>query len=241
MKAVTRYALALRRRQYVVRPVPVALAREIIACHHYTGGAPNAGTYIHGLFNRANPQRCLGVVWWMPPLPGAAKKVAREWAEREGREMRPGDWHRVLMLSRSCIVPFYPGGMSIPNAASFLIASSEYLIWLDNRYDVLLTYADEYQVRVPVMKRIPGRIYAATNWLDEGWTAQRPVYRTTRGGRQISHKSATNNYNHQQMKARGCELVGHFRMRRYTKVRPARLRRRGRGPHAVQMTLPLAS
>ena len=148
--ALARYATALRRTRYMVRPIAAAIARPLIESFHYAGGVGNTGTIIMGLFCRADPlQRCLGVTWFHPPALGAAKEVG-------GAEHR-----RVLALSRTTLVPWAPR-----NSATFLLgASIRYIRSLRDQDGVtprwwrLVTYADEWQARHAVHKRIPGGIY----------------------------------------------------------------------------------
>jgi hypothetical protein len=205
--ALEHYATALRRTRYTVRPISAALARPLIERYHYAGGVGNTGTVILGLYCRADPrQLCLGVTWFQPPALGAAKNVG-------GAEHR-----RVLALSRTVLVPWAPR-----NSATFLLgASIRYIRSLHEadgvtqRWWRLVTFADEYQARHPVHKRIPGGIYRGSNWLCEGRCAERLVWihRETRA--QVSRYSGGVTFTHEEMRARGYVPAGRFALWRFT-------------------------
>lgn len=129
----------LRRADYVVEPVPWAMAREMFRAYHYTGGSGNAVVFRHGLFHRNNAMDCLGAAFWMAAVPPVARSVGANPSE-------------VVTLSRLVVQPGMP-----TNAASFLLGGSVRLIRADGRFRVLVTYADEGQGHT-------GTIYRATNW-----------------------------------------------------------------------------
>jgi len=93
--ALAQYATALRRIRDTVRPISAAIARPLIERFHSAGGVGSTGTFVMGLFCRADQeQRCLGVTWFPPPALGVAKKVGG------------ADHRRVLALSRTVLVPW---------------------------------------------------------------------------------------------------------------------------------------
>lgn len=194
------YATAIRREHYGVRPIPAVDARALIERYHYAGGVGNTGTVILGLFRNNDPvQHCLGTSWWQPPALGSAKKVA-------------GDLHRyVLALSRTVLVPWAPR-----NSATFLLGASIRFIHALGRWLKLVTYADEWQMRHVLHKRVPGGIYRGSNWTCEGRCAERLVWVHQETGVQMSRYSDGKTFSHDEMRVRGCTPAGRFALWRFT-------------------------
>src|SRR5580765_4368419 len=144
-------SLELDRREWVVKPIELSVARELVTKFHYSKGATNTRVYTHGLFYKTE-LNCLGVAWWLPPTKNAAIATFPE-----------GDWRKVLSLTRLAIDPDVP-----KNGASFLLASSIRLVDA-SKWHCLVTYADKWQGHT-------GAIYKATNWEFMGETKPTPVY-----------------------------------------------------------------
>lgn len=180
----------LRRSDYTVEPIPLGMARELVAAHHYAGGSANTCVYRHGLFRRENPLDCLGAALWMPPA-----------SQRAGEAVDP-DWRRVLTLSRLVIEPGMP-----TNAASFLLGGSIRLIRAERRFRTLVTYADEAQGHT-------GGIYRATNWTYDGARVAGWLWRDA-AGRQVSQKAGGPARTVEQMKALGYVRAGRPRKHRF--------------------------
>lgn len=196
--------VVLHRGQYEVRPIALQEARRLCEQYHYARGCGNTAVYVHGLFRRGASSECLAAVIWLPPIRAAAVRTGHVLS------VRP---ERVLMLSRSVAVPSTP-----KNSMSFLIGRSLRAIAADGRFDAAVTYADEYQARVAPALRIPGRIYAATNFLYGGVTAPRPTYIDPVSGRQVCAKAGRTTRNAQQMLAAGYVRAGLFRRHRYLRL-----------------------
>ncbi len=170
----------LRRSEYQVDTIPLAMARDLIAAHHYAGGSSNTAVYRHGLFHVAEPMECLGVTLWLPPTQPAAASVA-------------DDWRGVLSLTRLVVVPGMP-----TNSASYLLGQSIKLIRADGRFHTLVTYADEGQGHT-------GAIYRATNWDYLGPMKGHPRW-VDSAGRQVATK-ATTNRTYEQMSQLGYQRL----------------------------------
>lgn len=193
MIAPAPYTERLRRADWEVRPVTLAIATALVAAHHYAGGGSNTGVYFHGLFRKGEfwDNNCVGVAWWMPPTKAAALATY------------PENWQGVLTLSRLVIVPDVP-----KNAATFLLAASRRLI--DRRkWPCLLTYADEMQGHT-------GTIYRADNWEYCGMT--KPENRYTLNGRMVSRKAGPTTRTHAQMLALGAICVGASAKHKYRRL-----------------------
>lgn len=170
---------------WVVRDVDLAIARELVERWHYSHGASNTATYLHGLWPRDSfwAQECVGCAWWIPPTKSAALAT---W---------PDNWEGVLCLSRLVIVPDMP-----TNAASFLLGRSMRLIDR-GRWPILVTYADEWQGHT-------GAIYRATNWRYVGKT--RPERTYLLNGRMVARKAGPHTRTDAEMRELGAECVGAF-------------------------------
>ena len=181
------WADPLNRREWTVRKIPHALAREFISEHHYARGAANTSVARYGLYHQEGSD-LLGAVLYMPP-PGQAAKT-----------LHPAAPQSVLGLSRLALAPEAP-----KNAASFLISQTTRR--LPERYEVIATWADTARGHV-------GTIYQAVNWRYRGVTKPAPMFRDP-DGVMVSQKRGPKNYTVTQMLEMGCELVGRFVRHKY--------------------------
>lgn len=189
----------LHRRDYVVEPISMEMCVDLVSAYHYAKGGSNTGVHRHGLFHRDDFMTCLGVAWWLPPTPSAA----RYWW--------PENWQAVLALSRLVIHPDVP-----QNGASFLLSRSEKLIRRDPRWECLITYADP-------MEGHTGAIYVAAGWEFEDWTTSKPRW-VDPHGRMVAAK-ATKTRTHAEMLALGYQVAGRSQKLRFRKVlRPVQVR-----------------
>lgn len=193
------YQNRLRKEDYTVRPVDLAVARRLVESYHYAAGASNTATYLHGLFPAGAfwETECVGVAWWIPPTRSAAEATY------------PANWQGVLSLSRLVVAPDVP-----KNACSFLLARSMRLI--DRQaWPCLVTYADEWQGH-------KGTIYRAPNWEYAGLTDAYPAW--VLGGRMVARKAGPRTRTYEEMRELGAELVGKFRKHKYVHIvaEPAR-------------------
>lgn len=192
----------LRRSEYVVEPVPLAMCADLVREYHYAGRGSNTATFRHGLFRAEDHMTCLGVAWWLPPTKDAA---AACW---------PQDWRAVLALSRLVVRPDVP-----QNGTSFLLGRSVRLIRRDRRWECLVTYADEAEGHT-------GAVYLAAGWEHVGWTA--PEARWVDGaGRMVSRKAGPVTRTAAEMRALGYSVAGASRKRRFRKVLRPAVRERG--------------
>ena len=187
----------LRKADWEVRPIDIAIARRMVETHHYAAGAANTATYLHGLYHAGDifDELCVGVAWWIPPTRSAAEATF------------PQNWQGVLCLSRLVILPDVP-----KNACTFLLARSRRLIdpiiW-----PCLVTYADDWRGHT-------GAIYRADNWTYCGKTKAERTYRIN--GKMIARKAGPKTRTHAEMLALGAELVGTFAKHKFTKIRHGR-------------------
>jgi hypothetical protein len=190
MNCVVDTLVRLRRSEWEVRTVDLAVAQELVRKHHYSGGGSNTATYRHGLFKKSGDE-CMGVAWWIPPTKAAANATY------------PNDWRGVLALSRLVIVPEVP-----KNGASFLLGQS--MKTIDRkRWPCLVTYADEMQGHT-------GAIYRATNWEYCGITAKEATW--FKDGRMIARKAGPKTRTKAEMIAMGCEMVGRFAKHKFRHI-----------------------
>lgn len=107
------FAGRLKKAEWIVRDVDIAVAARMVRKHHYAAGAANTATYLHGLFHVDSffDEECSGVAWWIPPTRSAAEATY------------PENWEGVLCLSRLVVLPGIP-----KNACTFLLARSRRLI-----------------------------------------------------------------------------------------------------------------
>lgn len=184
------YIDRLRAADWEVRVVPLDVARALVEAYHYTHGASNTATYVHGLCPRESVWLAdvVGVAWWIPPTKSAAVATY------------PARWQGVLSLSRLVIAPGVP-----KNACSFLLARSMALI--DRKaWPCLVTYADEGQGHT-------GTIYRATNWREVGRTAPEATF--VIGARQVSRKAGGKTRTRAEMTALGARCIGRFARRKF--------------------------
>ena len=133
------YEGRVRKSEWAVRPIALAVCQDMVEREHYSGGGANTATYRHGLFELARPAAIRGIAWWLPPTKAAAKFIY------------PEDWQGVLALSRLAIEPDVP-----KNAATFLLARSRKMIDR-KRWPCLVTYADKCPLRSTQDRRSSSR------------------------------------------------------------------------------------
>ena len=171
-----------RRGDYEFDPdVPIAEARSLVEQFHYSKGASNTRTNLHGL--RKNGV-LIAVAWWLPPTRVACESVSKD------------EWKTVVSLSRLVVHPAEP-----KNVCSLLLGMSIRRIKKDGRWRHLVTYADHAQGHT-------GAIYRATNWEYVGTTGPYPKW-VDSSGRQVAAK-ATKNRVKSEMLALGYIFVGNF-------------------------------
>jgi hypothetical protein len=180
----------LRKTDYEVKTVPLAVCQEKVAKYHYARTGSNTATFRHGLFLKSAPETCIGIAWWIPPTKSAA--LANY----------PKNWKAVLVLSRLVVDPGVP-----KNAASFLIMQSVKLIRNDKRWEYLLTYADEWQ-------KHSGAIYKATNWEARGKTTPEATWVDV-DGRMVARKAGPHTRTKAEMLALGHKMIGRFSRHRF--------------------------
>ncbi len=180
----------LRKTDYEVKTIPLAVCQEKVAKYHYARTGSNTATFRHGLFLKSDPETCIGIAWWIPPTKSAA--LANY----------PKNWKAVLVLSRLVVDPGVP-----KNAASFLIMQSVKLIRLDLRWEYLLTYADEWQ-------KHSGAIYKATNWTPLGKTTPEATWIDV-NGRMVARKAGPRTRTKAEMLALGHKMIGRFSRHRF--------------------------
>jgi hypothetical protein len=183
----------LRKADWAVRPVPIAVARRIVEENHYAAGASNTATALHGLFRAGEifDEQCVGVAWWIPPTRSAAEATF------------PENWQSVLCLSRLVILPGIP-----KNACTFLLARSRRLIDA-KRWPCRVTYADDWRGHT-------GAIYRADNWTYCGKTKPERTYLIN--GRMTARKAGGKTRTHAEMLALGAEFVGTYAKHKFTRI-----------------------
>ena len=186
-----------RRSEYRVEPVAHASARALIAAFHYSGGASNTSVHAHGVFH-VSDHVMVGAALWLPPTANAAKALA---ARHLGDAKR---FREVLTLSRCALLPGAP-----KNLAGMMIAASERIVRGDERWSLLVSYADEAEGHV-------GTIYRATGWIDDGRTNPEARWRDA-SGRLVSRHSTRGRTVAQMLEA-GCRKDGKSCKRRFVKV-----------------------
>lgn len=179
----------LHKQLYEVKETPLVVARELVERLHYARGGSNTRVAVHGLYLRSEPDRCLGVAWWLPPTRVAAESVNKT------------EWRRVLSLTRLVLEPEVP-----TNGASYLLGKSVKILRKEGKWASLVTYADESQGHL-------GGIYRASNWQYVGRTG--PYLRwLTSDGKQVAPK-ATSNRTKAQMLALGHVPEGRYHKHKY--------------------------
>lgn len=183
----------LDKTEWMVATLDLGQAHELVFLEHYAAGGPNTATFRHGLFRTEEwPLNYHGVAWWIPPTRTAAEAST------------DGDWRRVLALSRFALRPDVP-----KNGASFLLSRSVRLIKQSGDWDVLVTYADEWQGHT-------GTMYLAAGWEYVGPTKPERVY--VLNGRMIARKAGPKTRTHVEMLALGADCVGSFSKHKFRKV-----------------------
>lgn len=187
----------LRRTEWLVDTADLGQARALVERLHYAAGGSNTATFRHGLYRReAWPLQVSGVAWWIPPTRSAAEAST------------DGDWRRVLALSRFVLDDDVP-----KNGASFLLSRSVRLIRRTGAWDVLVTYADEWQGHV-------GTMYRAAGWEYVGRTKPERVY--VLAGRMVARKAGPRTRTHAEMLELGAECVGSYAKAKFRLVIQAR-------------------
>lgn len=189
-----------RKSDFEVVNVSQSDALQMVRRWHYAGDGPRTAVFRHGL-KHIHSGDIVGCAMWLPPIIAAARKV------------NPGNPHSVLCLSRLVISPDVA-----TNGASILLGGSIREIRKDDRWETLLTYADDRLDHT-------GNIYRATNWDFDGKT--RPYYAwLDENGRQVC-KKATKNIPTSEMDSRYTR-VGPFAKSRFVMHlrRPTKLLRR---------------
>jgi hypothetical protein len=102
----------------------------------------------------------------------------------------------------------------------------------------LVTYADEWQARHLLNRRIPGGIYRGSNWLFEGRCADRLVWIHHETGVQVSCYSDGITVTYNQMRARGCVSAGRFALWRFISHLTFPAHEHTRRAHAMRHALP---
>lgn len=173
---------------YFVAEAPLLAAQEMVCKFHYSRGGSNTAVYVHGLYRRSD-QSLVGIAWWLPPTRIAAESVNHT------------HWQKVLSLTRLVILPGTPH-----NACSFLVSRSIRLIWKEDRFRSLVTYADESQGH-------EGRVYRACNFHYIGRTGPYTKF-VDPTGRQVAAK-ATKNRRKAEMEVLGYRKAGSFYKHKY--------------------------
>lgn len=192
VNAVAASGLRLDKREWLVDTIDLGQAKSLVARLHYAKGGSNTATFRHGLFRRQGwPLFPMGAAWWIPPTRAAAAATT------------DGDWRRVLALSRFVLDPDVP-----KNGASYLLARSVRLIKRTRAWDVLVTYADEWQGHL-------GTMYLAAGWEYVGLTKAERVY--VLNGRMVARKAGPRTRTHAEMLALGAECAGSFAKHKFIK------------------------
>lgn len=189
------YENRLIKSEWIVRPIQLQTARQIIEKFHYAASATNTGVYTHGLFKKGEDffdSQCLGVAWWLPPTKNAAIATY------------DGEWRKVLSLTRLAINPIVP-----KNACSFLLAHSIKLID-KTKWHCLVTYADTWQSHT-------GAIYKANNWEYLGLTKPSPVFQNEQG-KMMGRKRAGKNLTKDELLNLGFKEIGKFEKHKFRRI-----------------------
>lgn len=187
-----------KRKDYQFDEGSHAEAMQLIRAYHYAKGAANTST-IRTVMRRG--ERTVGAALWMPPTAGAAKALAKKILGSESHHKK------VLALSRLVVVPGEP-----QNAASILLGRTTKDAVLDERWALLVTYADEAQGH-------EGTIYRATGWTFDGFTAPQIVWHVD--GKQVSRLS-TKSRTYEEMREIGATQSKSRKRRFYKIVRSVR-------------------
>lgn len=178
-----------RRRDYRVERVPHAEAAEIIRQHHYARGCANTSSESFGLFRGPF---LVGAAVWMPPTRVCAETID------------PGEWRRVLSLSRLAVAPTEPS-----NSESLFIGHMLRTMNAERRWTAVVTFADESQGH-------EGTIYKASGWQYLNRTKPEPRWEDSTG-KQVSRLS-TKSRTAAGMRALGHRMTGRFQKHKFAKL-----------------------
>ena len=190
--------MKLIKNEWDVYKIPVSVAKPFVEEWHYAHGAAKTAVACFGLYYKGDRKTLHGISWWMPPALGAAKSVSN-------------DHRSVLGLSRFCLVEGRP-----ENAGSFLISKS--IRQLDNRWNMLLTYAD-------TALNHNGGLYRAANWDYSGLTGKNPIFWDTENNCMVSKKKGPKTYSKAEMLEMGYVFRGNHSKHRF--IYPLERRKRG--------------
>lgn len=187
------YDERLRKADWTVRDITLTECRDIITRLHYARGGSNTAVYCHGLVRCDDPSTVLGCAWWLPPTKLAAIASLPERAD--GTVDDDYSWQRVLSLSRLAVDPSVP-----QNACTFLLSRSVKMIRKTGRWDVLITYADDWQGH-------RGTIYRAAGWEYMGRTKPEATW-VSASGQLVARKAGPRTRTNDEMVALGHTMVG---------------------------------
>lgn len=174
----------LKAANYIVRPIDLECARELVEAYHYAGTAPSAATVCYGLFRKEVSTVPIGASIFRPAPLGAA------------RSQCPEDPQTVLCLSRLVLLPDLP-----KNTASYFLSRCLRLLKVENRWRCVVSYADTWQEHT-------GAIYKASNWEDLGLTQPQPVW--TLNGQLIGKRRGKKSLTDADLRALGAQFHGSF-------------------------------
>lgn len=66
---------SLCKKDWLVKPVDLAIARDMVSREHYAKGGSNTGVYILGVCHK-NGGDPIAVSWWLPPPPQPAVEMS---------------------------------------------------------------------------------------------------------------------------------------------------------------------
>lgn len=215
---------AAKASDYEVRRVHHRDVRPFVIEHHYARSASNTSVYAFGLYKGG---LLVGAALWMPPvLP--VEKWARKWAVTEvdrALANEPNAQRRAkiarqaaglaeahsLVLSRLVVLDNEP-----KNAESIFLGAMLRTIANDQRYRIVVTYADEG------IAGHTGTIYRATNWTYAPGAYRHPRWRSKDGGlvspKAGSKSARSGNRTREEMAALGHQKLAPGAVHRYAMV-----------------------
>lgn len=119
-----------RKRDYFLSRCEHKIASDLIRRFHYSGSASNTGK---AWCASDKSGEVVAAALFLPPLPPAARYVAKVGAER-GRTIDP---KRVVALSRLVVVPGQP-----QNVASMVVGQALRDLRKEGKYQAVVTFAD---------------------------------------------------------------------------------------------------